>query len=68
MIKPLVLSLSLSCNIIDYPKETYFIFDGDYTDVAQEYLDKNKPQVPFDPNEILYKAIIKEIEESGLQP
>jgi hypothetical protein len=68
MFKPLVISLSLAGSIVDYPKDKQFVFDGDYTDVAQEYLDKNKSKDSFDPNEILYNAIIKEILENGLSP
>lgn len=66
MLKPIVITLSLTSSIIDYPKEKYFTFDGDYTDVAQEYLDKNKTKEYLD-SDIIYNAIIKEIQEKGLE-
>jgi len=37
-----------------------FYFEGDYTEVAREYYPDTKPET-FDPNDILYQAILKEI-------
>lgn len=59
--KSIILSTSiLSCNYgID---QQAFYFEGDYTQVAQEYYDKNKITEELDSN-ILYEIISKEIQE-----
>ena len=64
MIKPLILSLTFSCNIIDYQKEQIIILDGDYTEVAREYINSTKNhEYHFDASDLLYKTIIKEFDK-----
>lgn len=41
-------------------KNQEFYFEGDYSEVAREYYQDSKSET-FDPNEILYQTIIKEI-------
>jgi hypothetical protein len=52
--------------ITNSPNETFY-FDGDYTECAKEYLEKNQSEKPYDINNVLYDAIAKELEkeESG---
>lgn len=54
-----IISFPPICNQCD---NVYYL-DGDYTECAMEYQLKNKPQDSFDASDILYKAIIKELEE-----
>jgi hypothetical protein len=49
-------------SIQDYNQE-YIYLEGDYTECAIEYMEKNKPEKPFDINTILYNQIGKELEE-----
>lgn len=49
-------------SIKDYNQE-YIYFEGDYTECAIEYIEKNKPEKTFDLNTILYNQIGKELEE-----
>ena len=41
-----------------------FYLDQDYSVEAQELMLRNKPYEFFNPNDILYKTLIREIEES----
>lgn len=43
-----------------YPAQQEFYLDGDYTEVARLYYQDHNTEA-FDPNEILYQEIIKEI-------
>ncbi len=62
MFKPALLILVLSdSNYLSYEKT--IDLSGDYTEEARECMMKNKSVEPFDPNDILYKAIIKEMEQ-----
>ena len=62
MFKPALLILVLSdSNLIT--NEKTIDLSGDYTEEAKECLIKNKFPEPFDPNDLLYKTIIKEIEQ-----
>ena len=64
MIKPLMLSLSLSCNLLEMNQEKIFYLEGDYSQEAKDYMDSRKPlEYCFDPNDILYRAIAKELED-----
>lgn len=62
MFKPALLILVLSDSnytICEKPID----LSGDYTEQAKECMMKNKNHEPFDPNDLLYKAIIKEIQQ-----
>jgi hypothetical protein len=62
MFKQALIILVLSdSNLITKEKTIYL--SGDYTEEAKECLIKNKYPEPFDPNDLLYKTIIKEIEQ-----
>lgn len=64
MIKSVILSLSLSCNLIEMNREKIFYLEGDYSQEAKDYMDARKPsEYCFDPNDILYRTIAKELEE-----
>lgn len=61
----LTLSIILSATTIDLkPIEQPIYLDQDYSIEAQELLLRNKPYEFFNPNDILYKTLIREIEES----
>ena len=58
-------SIILSTSILSYDygiDQQVFYFEGDYTQVAQEYYNKDKPVEKTD-SSILYDVISKEIEE-----
>lgn len=61
----LTLSLLLSATTINLVpiKETIYL-DKDYSVEAQEFMLKHRPYEFFNPNDILYKTLIKELEES----
>lgn len=61
-----VLTLTISCNILNYPSDQVFELKGDYSEEANRYMEQhcNKHDT-FDTNDILYKVIAKEL-ESGL--
>lgn len=61
-----VLTLTISCNILNHPSDQIFELKGDYSEEANRYMEQHnhKPDT-FDANDILYKVIAKEL-ESGL--
>ena len=62
MFKQALIILVLSdSNYITNEKTIYL--SGDYTEEAKQCSMKNKCPEPFDPNDLLYKTIIKEIEQ-----
>ena len=45
-------------------QEKIFYLEGDYSQEAKDYMDSRKPlEYCFDPNDILYRAIAKELED-----
>ena len=61
-----ILTLTISCNMLNYPNYQVFELKGDYSEEANCYMEQHchKPD-QFDTNDILYKVIAKEL-ESGL--
>jgi hypothetical protein len=58
------LTLTISCNILCYPNYQVFELKGDYSEEAQRYMEQHcHKQYTFDPNDILYKVIAKELED-----
>lgn len=53
----------LSLSPIQKQNDIVYDLSGDYSECAIEYLLKNKNSETFDPNDILYKTIIKELQE-----
>lgn len=45
-------------------QEKIFYLEGDYSQEAKDYMDSRKPsEYCFDPNDILYRTIAKELED-----
>lgn len=62
----LTLSLILSATTINITTSDNVIYlDKDYSIEAQEIMLRNKPYEFFNPNEILYQTLIKELEEDN---
>lgn len=59
-IKTTAIVISSAALSLQPGKNQEFYLEGDYTEVAREYYPDTKPET-FDPNDILYQAIIKEI-------
>lgn len=70
MIIQSVLTLTISCNLLSYPNYTSYDLSGDYSEEARQYMEQNCIQSDdFDPNDILYRVIAKELEnEINNQP
>jgi hypothetical protein len=61
----LTLSLILSATTINITTSDNVIYlDKDYSIEAQEIMLRNKPYEFFNPSDILYQTLIKELEES----
>ena len=61
----LTLSIILSATSINLePIEQPIYLDQDYSIEVQELMLRNKPYEFFNPNDILYKTLIREMEES----
>ena len=61
----LTLSILLSATTINLkPIEQPIYLDQDYSIEAQELMLRNKPYESFNPSDILYKTLIREMEES----
>ena len=61
----LTLSIILSATTINLkPIEQPIYLDKDYSVEVQELMLRNKPYEFFNPNDILYKTLIREMEES----
>ena len=61
----LTLVMVLSATTIDLkPIEQPIYLDKDYSIEAQELMLQNKPYESFNPSDILYQTLIKEMEES----
>lgn len=61
----LTLVMVLSATTIDLkPIEQPIYLDKDYSIEAQELMLRNKPYESFNPSDILYQTLIKEMEES----
>jgi hypothetical protein len=62
----LTLSLILSTTTINITTSDNVIYlDKDYSIEAQEIMLRNKPYEFFNPSDILYQTLIKELEESN---
>lgn len=58
-----VLTLTISYNMLTYPNCQFYELKGDYSDEANRYMQQNCYKTEtFDPNDILYKVIAKELE------
>lgn len=70
MITKSVLTLTISYNLLSYPNYTSYDLSGDYSEEAKQYMKQNCVQSnTFDPNDILYRVIAKELEnEINNQP
>lgn len=64
MFKPALLILVLSDSNYLYSEKTIYL-SGDYSEEAAECMKQNDSQEWFDPNDILYKTILKEIEQEN---
>jgi hypothetical protein len=64
MFKPTLLFLVLTGNTNNfYSVEPVFYFDSDYSEEGREFMSKQYKIETFDPSDLLYKTIIKEIEQ-----
>ena len=62
----LTLSIILSATTINLkPIEQPIYLDQDYTIEAQELMLRNKPYESFNPSDILYQTLIREMKESN---
>lgn len=64
MFKPALLILILSDTNYITSEQTFYL-SGDYTEEARQCMIQNKLPEPFDPNNLLYETIIKEIEQEN---
>lgn len=62
MFKPV--ALIILSTIPQQKIEQVFIFDSDYSEVAREYYKQDN--TTFDPNDFMYKLLIKEMEEKPI--
>lgn len=64
MIIESVLTITISCNILSYPDHQVFELKGDYREEAKHYMQSIRDESNvFDPNDILYRAIAKELDD-----
>jgi hypothetical protein len=70
MIIESALIITISCNMLSYPNYQVFELNGDYSEEAKHYMQSIRDDVnSFDPNDILYRVIAKELEnEINSQP
>jgi hypothetical protein len=65
MFKPIATIILSTIPTQEIPQTFYFT--EDYTIIAQEYYHEHKIENIFDPNDFMYKLIIKELEENDLR-
>jgi len=66
MLKEIATIVIITLPPIDTKQEKVFYLDDDYNECAIEYMLKNKEDNFFDTNNLLYKTIIKELEQKDL--